>query len=105
KTYASRKPIFITEWATAPEKSQYYYPAYPGDAAWVDAVFHALDTRYPRVKAISWFQYDKEDGNYLLQRVSAQQQEYSVEIQNPRYIDDAGNLVAKNPGGYESVPT
>jgi hypothetical protein len=103
KTYAARKPIFITEWATAPEKSQ-YYPAYPGDAKWVDAVFHALDTRYPRVKAISWFQYDKEDGNYLLQRVNEQQREYSVDIQNPRYIDDAGNLVAKNPGGYESVP-
>jgi hypothetical protein len=103
KTYAARKPIFITEWATAPEKSQ-YYPAYPGDAKWVANVFKALDTRYPRVKAISWFQYDKDDGNYLLQRVNAQQQQYSVEMQNPRYIDDAGNLVAKNPGGYESVP-
>jgi hypothetical protein len=103
KTYAARKPIFITEWATAPEKNR-YNPAYPGDAKWVAQIFRALDTKYPRVKAISWFQYDKEDGNYLLQRVSEQQQEYSSDVQSPRYLDDAGNLVEKNPGGYERVP-
>jgi hypothetical protein len=103
QTYAARKPIFITEWATAPEKSR-YNPAFPGDAKWVASVFRALDTRYPRVKAISWFQYAKEDGNYLLQRVSDQEQEYSADIQNPRYIDDAGNLVSKSNGGYERVP-
>jgi hypothetical protein len=103
KTYAARKPIFITEWATAPEKSR-YNPAYPGDARWVSQVFAALDKKYPRVKAISWFQYNKDDGNYLLQRVSEQQQEYSADIQSPRYIDDAGNLVTKN-SGTETVVT
>ena len=104
KMYASRKPIFITEWATAQEKSR-YYTNYPGDAKWVSQFFHSLNTKYPRVKAISWFQYDKEDGNYLLQRVSDQQQEYSVEARDARYTDDVSGLISKNAGSVERVPT
>lgn len=100
KTYAQRKPIFITEWATAPEKSK-YYPQFPGDAKWVDSFFKALETNYPRVKAISWFQYNKEDGNYLLQRDPAQQQVYDADIQNPRYVDSAANLLTQPPGGVD----
>jgi hypothetical protein len=103
KTYAPRKPFFVTEWATAQEQSR-YYADYPGDAKWVEQFFRALSVRYPRVKAISWFQYDKEDGNFLLQRVSEQQQEYSQQAAAPRYSENAGNLVSKNPGGIERVP-
>jgi hypothetical protein len=101
--YAPRKPFFITEWATAQEQSR-YYADYPGDAQWVEQFFHSLNTKYPRVKAISWFQYDKEDGNFLLQRVDEQQREYSSEAAAPRYSEDAGTLVSKNPGGVERVP-
>ena len=103
KIYAARKPFFITEWATAQEQSR-YYADYPGDAKWVQQFFRALNTKYPRVKAISWFQYDKADGNFLLQRVSDQQQEYSQEAAASRYSEDAGTLVSKNPGGVERVP-
>lgn len=103
KIYSPRKPFFITEWATAQEKSR-YYANYPGDAQWIAQFFKSLATKYPRVKAISWFQYDKEDGNHLLQRVSEQQQQYSEEASDARYSEDASGLVSKN-GGVERVPT
>lgn len=86
RTYAAKKPFFVTEWATAPEKSR-YYNGYPGDAQWIAQFFAALTSRFPRVKAISWFQWDKEDGNYLLQRVPDQSKTYSQNIAAPRYID------------------
>jgi hypothetical protein len=85
-TYSSKKPIFVTEWATAPEKSQ-FYSGYPGDAKWVSEFFKSLEANYPRVKAISWFQWDKEDGNYLLQRVPEQVAAYSTAIRKPRYVE------------------
>jgi hypothetical protein len=98
RTYAPRKPFFITEWATAPEQSR-YNPAFPGDAQWVAGFFAALQQRYPRVKAISWFEWNKDDGNHLLERVSAQEQAYEAQIRSPRYLDDAGNLLSPPPGG------
>ena len=39
---------------------------FPGEAKWVDDLFKALEARYTRVKAISWFEHNKDDGNYLL---------------------------------------
>ena len=99
RTYADRKPIFITEWATGVEKSR-YYPGFPGDAQWVDSFFKALGANYPRVKGISWFQWNKDDGNYLLQRVPDQAQVYSADIQNPRYADSANDLLKPAPATY-----
>ena len=90
-TYAARKPFFVTEWATAPEKSQ-YYQGYPGDAAWVKQTFDAFTSLYPRVKAISWFNWNKDDGNYLLQRDPGQAQVYATDIQSPRYLDSPGAI-------------
>lgn len=104
KKYAKRKPIFVTEWATAQEQSR-YYANYPGDAAWVAQFFQALNTKYPRVKAITWFQWNKEDGNFLLQRVDAQQEQYAAQASSPRYIEDASDLVSKKPGEPERPAT
>jgi hypothetical protein len=101
RMYSDRKPFFITEWATAPEKSR-YYPGYPGDAAWVNQVFQALVARYPRVKAISWFNWNKGDGNYLLQRVPDQTKIYAADIASPRYLDSPG--VVQPNTGVEIVP-
>jgi hypothetical protein len=95
--WAARKPIFITEWATAPEQSQ-YYPGFPGDAPWVRSFFKALETTYPRVKGISWFQWNQADGNFLLQRVPEQAQSYAASVQKPRYIDQA------NPTAGSTTP-
>lgn len=85
RTYAARKPFFVTEWATAPEKSR-YNPSYPGDAAWIQQFFAALSSRYPRVKAISWFNWNKGDGNYLLSRVPEQSKVYAQDIADARYL-------------------
>jgi hypothetical protein len=86
RTYAAKKPFFITEWATETSKSK-YNSRYPGDAAWIKQFFGALTARYPRVKAISWFNWDKEDGNHLLSRVPEQSRAYAQDIAAPRYLD------------------
>ncbi len=86
RTYAAKKPFFVTEWATAPEKSR-YNASYPGDAVWIEQFFASLTGRYPRVKAISWFNWNKGDGNYLLGRVPAQSKAYAQDIANARYLD------------------
>jgi beta-mannanase len=98
-TYAAKKPFFITEWATSPEKNQ-YYPNFPGEGVWVQSVMQALQQKYPRVKAISWFQWLKADGNHLLERVPPQRVAYNQAIQNPRYLDDPAAVVSvPAPGG------
>ena len=98
--WAGKKPIFITEWATAPEQSR-YNNGFPGDALWVRSFFEALETDYPRVKGISWFQWSQADGNFLLQRVPEQAQSYSSAVQKPRYIGQAneieGSVLASRP--------
>ena len=93
--YASKKPIFITEWATAPEKSR-YYQGYPGDAKWVGDFFKSIETNYPRVKAISWFNWDKSDGNYLLDRTPEQAKIYNASVQKLRYVDLIPKVAADN---------
>lgn len=104
RTYAARKPIFITEWATGADKNKYYV-GFPGEAKWVDSFFKSLNTRYPRVKAISWFQWDKTqygESNYQLQRDAAQQQVYATDIQNPRYLDSPGSTGGTASTGIET---
>ena len=97
KSYAAKKPFFITEWATAPEKNQ-YHPRFPGEVEWVKQFFAALETRYPRVKAISWFNWNQGDGDYRLQRVPGQAKAYAQDISNERYVDRANALVGANTG-------
>jgi hypothetical protein len=96
RAYSQRKPFFITEWATAPEKSR-YNPGYPGDVAWINQFFQALETRYKRVKAISWFEWSAGDGNYTLRRNSRQLEAYAARIKNPRYIEKVESLLAPVP--------
>ena len=93
RAYAAKKPFFINEWATSTQKNQ-YYANFPGEGVWVRDVMAALQQKYPRVKAISWFEWNQPDGNHLLERVPAQQQIYAQAIQNPRYLDDAGSVVS-----------
>jgi hypothetical protein len=102
-TYAAKKPIFVTEWATSPQKNQ-FYQGFPGEAKWVGDFFTALEKSYPRVKAISWFQWEKDDGNHLLQRVPEQAQVYSAEIKNPRYLETADGLSTSTSNAVEVAP-
>lgn len=98
RAYSAKKPFFVTEWATAPEKSR-YNPNYPGDAAWIQQFFTALTARYPRVKAISWFNWHNGDGNYVLTRTPEQTKVYAQDIAAPRYLaqplagDEGANTV------------
>jgi len=87
---APRKPFFITEWATAPEKNR-YNPLFPGEVAWVEQFFAALETRYPRVKAISWFNWQNGDGDYRLTRVPEQARTYAKDISSSRYLSSPGS--------------
>ncbi len=100
RNFAEKKPFFVTEWATAPEKSR-YNPNYPGDAAWIEQFFASLTGRYPRVKAISWFNWNKGDGNYLLGRVPEQSKVYAQDIANARYLDKP--LLLGDSGGDNPV--
>jgi hypothetical protein len=95
RAYAEKKPFFITEWATAPQKNV-YNARFPGEVEWVKQFFAALETRYPRVKAISWFNWDKDDGDYRLQRVPQQAETYAQDVAAPRYIGQDKGLVGTN---------
>ena len=90
--YAAKKPFFITEWATAPEKNK-YNARFPGEVAWVKEFFETLNRDYPRVKAISWFNWNQGDGDYRLQRVPEQARAYAADVAAPRYLDSAEGLV------------
>ncbi|MDQ3812627.1 MAG: hypothetical protein M3347_01595 [Armatimonadota bacterium] len=106
QTYAPRKPFFVTEWATGEDKNK-WNPSFPGEAKWVADFFKALETRYPRVKEISWFQWDKSqygESNYLLERQPEQAQVYSADIKSPRYVETPDDLVITPPGGAVEVP-
>ncbi len=98
RTYSPRKPFFITEWATSSQQNK-YNAAFPGEAQWVAGFFEALQQRYPRVKAISWFEWNKDDGDHRLERVSGQQQTYAAEVKDARYLGDASGLISPPPGG------
>ncbi len=93
REHSQRKPFFVTEWATSPTKSR-LNPNYPGDEAWVNQFFSALETRYKRVKAISWFNWTTTgDGDYSLKRNAAQQLAYTRNINKPRYLEKASPLL------------
>lgn len=92
RQYSAKKPFFITEWATAPQKSR-YNAQFPGEVAWVKEFFETLNDRYPRVKAISWFNWNQGDGDYRLQRVPEQAKAYAGDVAAPRYLDSAGSLL------------
>ncbi len=87
---APRKPFFITEWATGTEKNR-YNSMFPGEVEWVRQFFAALETRYPRVKAISWFNWLNGDGDYRLTRVPAQAKAYAQDISATRYLSSPGD--------------
>jgi beta-mannanase len=97
KTYAARKPIFVTEWATSTQKNA-FYKGFPGEAQWINDFFAAIESNYPRVRAISWFQWDKEDGNHLLQRVPEQAQAYNADIQKTRYLQSGDAILGSGSG-------
>jgi hypothetical protein len=86
------KPIFINEFATGESKNQnftkYRGRPFPGDAKWVADFFRALETNYPNVKGVSWFETNKRpyEDNFLLERVPDQARAYSTAVKNPRYV-------------------
>ncbi len=92
---APRKPFFITEWATSPEKNR-YNSLFPGEVTWVEQFFAALETRYPRVKAISWFNWQNGDGDYRLTRVPEQARTYAKDISNARYLSTPGDQFVRS---------
>jgi hypothetical protein len=106
RAYAQKKPIFITEWATGEDKNKYFV-GFPGEAKWIQDFFTSIARDYPRVKAISWFQWDKRqhgEADYLLQRVPAQAQTYNAQIQNPRYVDAAEGILMGPRPAVETPP-
>jgi len=104
KAYAARKPFFVTEWATGPDKSK-HNRNFPGEAKWIDEFFKGIEKNYPRVKAISWFHWNKSEDHeddYRLQRVPEQAAVYQSDVSNARYVDKADDLIMIAPG--DDVP-
>ncbi len=94
--YSAKKPFFITEWATAPVQNG-YNARFPGEVAWVNNFFQTLNQNYPRVKAISWFNWNKPgEGDFRLQRVPAQARAYADDVAATRYLDSAGSLIGNS---------
>ena len=94
--YSAKKPFFITEWATASVQNK-YNARFPGEVGWVQEFFDNLNQNYPRVKAISWFNWDKpSEGDFRLQRVPEQARAYAADVAAPRYLDSAASLIGAN---------
>ncbi|BCM90821.1 endoglucanase H [Abditibacteriota bacterium] len=92
---APRKPFFITEWATSTEQDR-LNSLFPGDVEWVKQFFTAIETRYPRVKAISWFNWQNAQGDHRLTRVAGQSQAYAQDIAASRYLSSPGDQIARS---------
>jgi hypothetical protein len=55
------RPIFISEWGTAKIREKWYQRGrYPGDGAWMDAVFKTMLDPKVRVRGIAWYQWERD---------------------------------------------
>lgn len=77
------KPIILAEWGVYEHRRAWYKPQpYPGDAGWMQAMFDVLTTRYPNMKAFTYFEWN-DDG--ALERDPGQVEVYRTEIAKPPF--------------------
>ena len=80
------KPIILAEWGTEPPRGAWYQPQpYPGDAAHMQRTFDFCLTRYPNLKAMTYFYWGK---NVDIERVPEQIPIYRKEIANPKFFNN-----------------
>jgi hypothetical protein len=103
KTYSPRKPIMIGEYATT-----HYSPVegkhYPEWAAKnITQLYGALPKKYPRVKAINYFNCNnlllthRKNNNYLLQDKKEVLKAYQTSIASSHFISRASNVPIRPP--------
>lgn len=95
KNYADRKPIMIGEYATthySPLENK-TYPEWARNN--INLLYSALPTKYPRVKAINYFNSNnllvahRKNNNYLVEDIPMVLQAYSAQISSQYFIDRA----------------
>lgn len=77
------KPIMIPEGGTGPEQTQ-WNKQFPGDAAWMKEFFDVIEAT-PQIKALCWFQWDKQ---WNVERDAGQLAEYQKRIAGKRFQAD-----------------
>ena len=91
--YATRKPIMLAETAGHND------PAVHADKVrYIGQLFDALETRFPRVKAMVWFNYQEPVNNWRMDETAASQTAYRSRIANSRYVTTIDRSMADSDG-------
>ena len=79
--YAARKPIMLAETAGHTD------PGVNADKVrYIGQLFDAMETRFPRIKAMVWFNYQESTSNWRIEETPASQAAYRTRIANSRYV-------------------
>jgi hypothetical protein len=78
------KPIFLSEYGIATEKTKYYPNSYPGDTAWLNKFFEIIKKYRNRIVGISYFQWEPD---YYIQRNSRVLSLYRANIKTDMFIN------------------
>lgn len=80
------KPIILAEWGTEPHRGAWYQPKpYPGDAKWMELTFKIFLSRYPNMKAFTYFYWGK---NVDIERVPEQVGVYREGIASEKFLSN-----------------
>ncbi len=97
--YAASKPIILAETAG------HYDPAVGADKArYIGQLFDAMETRYPRIKAIVWFNYQEPAINWRIEETPASLAAYRSRIAHPRYLGTVNRSMADGDGDGRADP-
>jgi hypothetical protein len=80
------KPIILAEWGTEAPRGAWYQPKpYPGDAQHMQMTFDLFTTRYPNMKAMTYFEWGP---TVDIDRVPKQVEIYKRGISNPIFFNN-----------------
>lgn len=107
--FSIKKPILIPEMASAENFTPdpgYENPAAQNKSRWITDMFNSLNTKYPDIKGISWFNLNKET-DWRVESSPSALAAYKAGLSNPRYQgrDDIGYIWNRTgptppPDGY-----
>ena len=97
--YAARKPLCLAETAG------HFDPGVNADKTrYIGQLFDAMETRFPRIKAMVWFNYQEPAYNWRIEETPASLAAYQTRIANPRYVTAVTRTMADTDGDGKPDP-